>query len=191
MAQNLTLQVREIASVTKAVADGDLSKTVDIGASGEIRELKMTVNSMYVSLYSLPSFLRCAELNLLFWVGRVAQLRRFAAEVTRVALEVGTEGQLGGSANVEGVRGEWQSLVDSVNNMASNLTQCVFSLLFFPSTRLTIAPPDAHRQVRSIADVTLAVANGDLSRKIDVEVKGEMLDLKVRPLLSLLLSFPT
>ncbi|BGP55628.1 hypothetical protein JCM8202_004889 [Rhodotorula sphaerocarpa] len=133
MAQNLTLQVREIASVTKAVADGDLSKTVDIGASGEIRELKMTVNSM------------------------VAQLRRFAAEVTRVALEVGTEGQLGGTADVDGVQGEWQSLVSSVNTMAMNLTQ----------------------QVRSIADVTRAVAEGDLSRKIDVQVKGEMLDLKL------------
>ncbi|KWU47185.1 hypothetical protein RHOSPDRAFT_28182 [Rhodotorula sp. JG-1b] len=133
MAQNLTLQVREIASVTKAVAHGDLSKTVDIGASGEIRELKMTVNSM------------------------VAQLRRFAAEVTRVALEVGTEGQLGGTANVDGVQGEWKSLVSSVNTMAMNLTQ----------------------QVRSIADVTRAVAEGDLSRKIDVQVKGEMLDLKL------------
>ncbi|GAA6003765.1 uncharacterized protein JCM10292_003365 [Rhodotorula paludigena] len=133
MAQNLTLQVREIASVTKAVANGDLSKTVDIGASGEIRELKTTVNSM------------------------VAQLRRFAAEVTRVALEVGTEGQLGGTANVEGVQGEWKSLVSSVNTMAMNLTQ----------------------QVRSIADVTRAVAEGDLSRKIDVEVNGEMLDLKL------------
>ncbi|TNY18500.1 hypothetical protein DMC30DRAFT_402944 [Rhodotorula diobovata] len=133
MAQNLTLQVREIASVTKAVADGDLSKTVDIGASGEIRELKMTVNSM------------------------VAQLRRFAAEVTRVALEVGTEGELGGTANVDGAQGEWKSLVSSVNTMAMNLTQ----------------------QVRSIADVTRAVAEGDLSRKIDVKVKGEMLDLKL------------
>ncbi|GAA5979794.1 hypothetical protein JCM5350_002051 [Sporobolomyces pararoseus] len=133
MAQNLTLQVREIASVTKAVANGDLTKTVDIGAQGEIRELKTTVNSM------------------------VAQLRRFASEVTRVALEVGTEGQLGGTANVEGVQGEWKSLVYSVNTMAMNLTQ----------------------QVRCIADVTRAVAEGDLSRKIDVEVKGEMLDLKL------------
>ncbi|GAA5939996.1 hypothetical protein JCM10213_004903 [Rhodosporidiobolus nylandii] len=133
MASNLTNQVREIASVTKAVAMGDLSKTVDIGASGEIRELKTTVNSM------------------------VAQLRRFAAEVTRVALEVGTEGRLGGTANVEGVQGEWKGLVSSVNTMCDNLTT----------------------QVRSIAAVTLAVANGDLSRKIDVEVKGEMLDLKI------------
>ncbi|GAA6047457.1 hypothetical protein NBRC10513_003991 [Rhodotorula toruloides] len=133
MAANLTLQVREIASVTKAVANGDLSKTVNIEASGEIQELKMTVNSM------------------------VAQLRRFAAGVTRVALEVGTEGQLGGTANVEGVQGEWSSLVASVNQMASNLTQ----------------------QVRSIAAVTTAVAEGDLSKKIDVEVKGEMLDLKL------------
>ncbi|GAA6060110.1 hypothetical protein JCM10212_003518 [Sporobolomyces blumeae] len=133
MAQNLTLQVREIASVTKAVANGDLTQTVDIGAQGEIRELKTTVNSM------------------------VAQLRRFASEVTRVALEVGTEGQLGGTANVDGVQGEWKSLVSSVNTMAMNLTQ----------------------QVRCIADVTRAVAEGDLSRKIDVQVKGEMLDLKL------------
>ncbi|KAL8281120.1 hypothetical protein RQP46_006478 [Phenoliferia psychrophenolica] len=132
MALNLTDQVREIAAVTKAVANGDLTKMVDIGASGEIRELKTTVNDM------------------------VAQLRRFAAEVTRVALEVGTEGQLGGTANVEGVRGEWKTLTDNVNTMARNLTN----------------------QVRSIADVTRAVAEGDLSRKIGVEVKGEMLDLK-------------
>ncbi|ORY89440.1 hypothetical protein BCR35DRAFT_300626 [Leucosporidium creatinivorum] len=132
MATNLTDQVREIASVTKAVANGDLTKTVDIGASGEIRELKTTVNNM------------------------VAQLRRFAAEVTRVALEVGTEGQLGGTANIDGVQGVWKTLTDNVNTMAMNLTQ----------------------QVRSIADVTRAVAEGDLSRKIMVEVKGEMLDLK-------------
>ncbi|KAM0791386.1 hypothetical protein ACM66B_005851 [Microbotryomycetes sp. NB124-2] len=133
MAANLTDQVREIASVTKAVADGDLTKTVDIGASGEIRELKTTVNNM------------------------VAQLRRFAAEVTRVALEVGTEGRLGGTANIDGVQGVWKTLTDNVNTMAMNLTQ----------------------QVRSIADVTRAVAEGDLSRKIMVDVKGEILDLKV------------
>lgn len=132
MAANLTSQVREIASVTKAVAMGDLSKTVDIGASGEIRELKTTVNSM------------------------VAQLRSFASEVTRVALEVGTEGKLGGSANVEGVQGEWKTLTDNVNLMAQNLTT----------------------QVREIAGVTTAVAGGDLSRKIEVEVKGEIADLK-------------
>lgn len=130
---DLTNQVREIASVTKAVAGGDLTKTVDIGASGEILSLKRTVNSM------------------------VAQLRRFAAEVTRVALEVGTEGQLGGTATIEGVQGVWKTLTDNVNLMANNLTT----------------------QVRSIADVTRAVAEGDLSRKIDVEVRGEMLDLKV------------
>ncbi|KAK4054453.1 histidine kinase osmosensor [Microbotryomycetes sp. JL201] len=125
MAANLTDQVREIASVTKAVADGDLTKTVDIGASGEIRELKTTVNNM--------------------------------AKVTRVALEVGTEGRLGGTANIEGVQGVWKTLTDNVNTMAMNLTQ----------------------QVRSIADVTRAVAEGDLSRKIMVDVKGEILDLKV------------
>ncbi|CEQ39469.1 SPOSA6832_01001, partial [Sporobolomyces salmonicolor] len=152
MAQNLTLQVREIASVTKAVANGDLTKTVDIGAQGEIRELKTTVNSM------------------------VAQLRRFASEVTRVALEVGTEGQLGGTANVEGVQGEWKSLVSSVNTMAMNLTQCVSCHLWQEGSADAIWEC---RQVRSIADVTRAVAEGDLSRKIDVEVKGEMLDLKL------------
>lgn len=97
--------------------------------------------------------------HLVLLASQVAQLRRFAAEVTRVALEVGTEGELGGTANVDGAQGEWKSLVSSVNTMAMNLTQ----------------------QVRSIADVTRAVAEGDLSRKIDVKVKGEMLDLKVRP----------
>ncbi len=132
MATNLTDQVRNIAEVTTAVANGDLSKKITVDVRGEILELKDTVNRM------------------------VDQLRSFAAEVTRVAREVGTEGRLGGQADVHGVAGTWRDLTDSVNFMASNLTA----------------------QVRNIADVTKAVANGDLSRKITVDVKGEILDLK-------------
>ncbi|KAI1299813.1 hypothetical protein EDD11_006418 [Mortierella claussenii] len=132
MASNLTTQVRSIAEVTTAVACGDLSKTIDVQAQGEISELKLTVNSM------------------------VEQLRTFAAEVTRVAREVGTEGRLGGQAEVKGVDGTWKELTDNVNTMAANLTA----------------------QVRDIADVSKAVARGDLSKKISVEVKGEMMDLK-------------
>ncbi|HET7794256.1 MAG TPA: response regulator, partial [Rhizobacter sp.] len=125
-------QVRNIADVTKAVAAGDLSKKITVDVKGEISELKNTVNTM------------------------VDQLRSFAAEVTRVALEVGTEGRLGGQAEVQGVAGTWKDLTDSVNLMASNLTS----------------------QVRNIADVTKAVAAGDLSKKITVDVKGEILELK-------------
>ncbi|MEP7297680.1 MAG: response regulator, partial [Burkholderiales bacterium] len=132
MAGNLTGQVRNIADVTKAVAAGDLSKKITVDVKGEISELKNTVNTM------------------------VDQLRSFAAEVTRVALEVGTEGILGGQAEVQGVAGTWKDLTDSVNLMASNLTS----------------------QVRNIADVTKAVAAGDLSKKITVDVKGEILELK-------------
>jgi len=132
MAGNLTAQVRNIADVTKAVANGDLSKKITVDVKGEILELKNTVNTM------------------------VDQLSSFAAEVTRVAREVGTEGKLGGQADVKGVAGVWKDLTDSVNSMASNLTA----------------------QVRNIADVTKAVANGDLSRKITVDVKGEILELK-------------
>ena len=132
MASNLTTQVRSIAEVTTAVACGDLSKTIDVQAQGEISELKKTVNSM------------------------VEQLRTFAAEVTRVAREVGTEGKLGGQAHVKGVDGTWKELTDNVNTMAANLTA----------------------QVRDIASVSKAVAKGDLSKKISVEVKGEMMDLK-------------
>ena len=132
MAGNLTAQVRNIADVTKAVANGDLSKKITVDVLGEILELKDTINTM------------------------VDQLRSFAAEVTRVAREVGTEGKLGGQARVEGVSGTWKDLTDSVNFMASNLTG----------------------QVRNIADVTKAVANGDLSKKITVDVKGEILELK-------------
>ncbi|GJJ75793.1 osomolarity two-component system, sensor histidine kinase NIK1 [Entomortierella parvispora] len=132
MASNLTTQVRSIAEVTTAVACGDLSKTIDVQAQGEISELKLTVNSM------------------------VEQLRTFAAEVTRVAREVGTEGRLGGQAEVKGVDGTWKELTDNVNTMAANLTA----------------------QVRDIASVSKAVAKGDLSKKISVEVKGEMMDLK-------------
>ena len=132
MASNLTSQVRNIADVTTAVAKGDLSRKITAEAKGEVLELKNTVNTM------------------------VDQLNAFAAEVTRVSREVGTEGRLGGQANVEGVSGTWRDLTDSVNSMASNLTS----------------------QVRNIADVTTAVAKGDLSRKITAEAKGEMLELK-------------
>src|SRR2546422_874260 len=132
MASNLTAQVRNIADVTKAVAKGDLSTKVTVDVRGEILELKDTVNTM------------------------VDQLSSFAAEVTRVAREVGTEGQLGGQADVKGVAGVWKNLTDSVNFMAGNLTS----------------------QVRNIADVTKAVAAGDLSRKIRAEVNRVMLELK-------------
>ena len=132
MAGNLTGQVRNIADVTTAVANGDLSKKITVDVKGEILELKNTINTM------------------------VDQLRSFASEVTRVAREVGTEGKLGGQADVEGVAGTWKDLTDSVNSMAGNLTA----------------------QVRNIAAVTTAVANGDLSKKITVDVKGEILELK-------------
>ena len=132
MASNLTSQVRNIAEVTTAVATGDLSKKITVDVKGEILELKNTINTM------------------------VDQLGSFAAEVTRVAREVGTEGKLGGQADVRGVSGTWKDLTDSVNYMASNLTS----------------------QVRNIADVTTAVARGDLSKKITVDVKGEILELK-------------
>jgi HAMP domain-containing protein/CheY-like chemotaxis protein/signal transduction histidine kinase len=132
MAGNLTAQVRNIAEVTTAVANGDLSKKITVEVRGEILELKDTINTM------------------------VDQLRSFAAEVTRVAREVGSEGKLGGQADVQGVSGTWRDLTDSVNYMAANLTA----------------------QVRNIADVTTAVANGDLSKKITVDVKGEVLELK-------------
>jgi len=132
MGSNLTAQVRNIAEVTTAVANGDLSKKITVNVEGEILELKNTINTM------------------------VEQLRAFASEVTRVALEVGTEGKLGGQAKVQGVGGTWKDLTDSVNQMGSNLTA----------------------QVRNIAEVTTAVAKGDLSRKITVDVKGEILELK-------------
>src|SRR3712207_6412107 len=120
------------SEVTTAVALGDLSKKITVDVRGEILELKNTINVM------------------------VDQLNGFASEVTRVAREVGTEGQLGGQADVKGVAGTWKDLTDSVNHMASNLTS----------------------QVRNIAAVTTAVAKGDLSKKITVDVRGEMLDLK-------------
>ncbi len=132
MASNLTAQVRNIAEVTTAVANGDLSRKITVDVRGEISELKNTINTM------------------------VDQLNAFAGEVTRVAREVGTEGKLGGQAQVKGVAGVWKDLTDSVNSMASNLTA----------------------QVRNIAQVTTAVANGDLSRKITVDVRGEILELK-------------
>jgi signal transduction histidine kinase/DNA-binding response OmpR family regulator/HAMP domain-containing protein len=132
MASNLTNQVRNIAAVTTAVATGDLSRKITVDVRGEILELKNTINTM------------------------VDQLNAFASEVTRVAREVGTEGKLGGQAQVRGVAGTWKELTESVNSMASNLTN----------------------QVRNIASVTTAVANGDLSRKITVDVRGEILELK-------------
>jgi CheY-like chemotaxis protein/HAMP domain-containing protein len=132
MASNLTAQVRNIAEVTVAVANGDLSKKITVDVRGEVLQLKEAINTM------------------------VEQLRTFAAEVTRVAREVGTEGKLGGQAVVPGVGGVWKDLTDNVNTMAANLTA----------------------QVRNISDVTMAVARGDLSRKITVDVKGEVLELK-------------
>ncbi|HEY4065328.1 MAG TPA: HAMP domain-containing protein, partial [Burkholderiaceae bacterium] len=132
MATNLTGQVRNIAEVTTAVANGNLSKKITVTVRGEILELKNTINTM------------------------VDQLNAFAGEVSRVAREVGTEGKLGGQADVRGVAGTWKDLTDNVNSMASNLTG----------------------QVRNIAEVTIAVANGDLSKKITVDVRGEILQLK-------------
>src|SRR5204863_303304 len=132
MGANLTAQVRNIAEVTTAIAKGDLSRKITVDVKGEILELKNTINTM------------------------VDQLNAFAAEVTRVAREVGTEGKLGGQAQVPGVAGTWKDLTDNVNQMAGNLTA----------------------QVRNIAEVTVAVANGDLSHKITVDVRGEILQLK-------------
>ncbi|WP_225801712.1 HAMP domain-containing protein [Streptomyces sp. NK15101] len=132
MANNLTGQVRNIALVTTAVANGDLSKKIDVDARGEILELKMTINTM------------------------VDQLSSFAAEVTRVAREVGSEGRLGGQAEVEGVSGTWKRLTENVNELAGNLT----------------------RQVRAIAEVASAVAEGDLTRSITVDASGEVAELK-------------
>src|SRR5205814_1431771 len=132
MASNLTDQVRNIGAVTTAVASGDLSRKITVDVKGEILELKNTINTM------------------------VDQLRSFAAEVTRVAREVGTDGKLGGQAVVPGVAGTWKRSTERGEGMASNLTA----------------------QVRNIAEVTTAVARGDLSRKIAVDVKGEILELK-------------
>jgi signal transduction histidine kinase/HAMP domain-containing protein/ActR/RegA family two-component response regulator len=132
MAANLTSQVRDIAHVATAVAGGDLSRKITVHVRGEMLELKQTINTM------------------------VDQLSSFADEVTRVAREVGTEGRLGGQADVKGVSGTWKNLTDNVNSMANNLTG----------------------QVRSIAEVTTAVAQGDLSRKIRVDARGEILELK-------------
>src|SRR6201999_933354 len=132
MAGNLTAQVRNIAEVATAIARGDLSSKITVDVRGEILQMKETLTPM------------------------VDQLNRFAGEVTRVAREVGTEGRLGGQANVPGVAGTWKDLTDNVNSMAGTLTG----------------------QVRNIAEVTTAVAKGDLSKKITVDVKGEILELK-------------
>src|SRR5204862_180154 len=131
MAGNLTSQVRTIAQVTTAVANGDLSQKIEVETKGEVAELADTINRM------------------------VDQLRSFAAEVTRVAREVGTEGKLGGQAEVGGVAGTWRGLTENVNLMANNLTD----------------------QVRNIAQVATAVANGDLTQKITVDARGEILQL--------------
>src|SRR2546427_4342298 len=132
MAANLTGQVRNVAEVNTAVAKGDLSKKITVDVEGEILELKSTINTM------------------------VDELNGFASEVSRVAREVGTDGKLGGQAQVPGAAGTWKGLTDNVNSMAANLTG----------------------QVRNIAEVTTAVARGDLSKKITVDVKGEILELK-------------
>src|SRR5256884_2634150 len=132
MAGNLTSQVRNIADVTIAVANGDLSKKITVDVKGEILQLKDTMNTM------------------------VDQLRSFASEVTRVAREVGTEGKLGGQADVKGVAGTWKDLTDNVNFMATNLTV----------------------QLRDVSKVATAIANGDLTQKITVDVKGEILQIK-------------
>src|SRR6185437_8341854 len=132
MAGNLTAQVRNIAEVATAVATGDRSRTITVDVRGEILQLKAAINTM------------------------VDQLRSFASEATRVAREVGTDGKLGGQAVVPGVAGTWKDLTDSVNSMASNLTN----------------------QVRNIAGVTTAVAKGDLTTRITVDARGEILELK-------------
>src|SRR5439155_21942249 len=131
MANNLTDQVRNIEDVTTAVAKGDLSKKITVDVRGEILELKCTINTM------------------------VDQLNAFAGEVSRVAREVGTDGKLGGQAQVVGVAGVWKDLTDNVNSMAANLTS----------------------QVRNIAEVATAVASGDLTKKITVDAKGEVAEL--------------
>src|SRR6266550_3097114 len=180
MAGNLTAQVRNIAAVTTAVATGDLSKKITVDVKGEILELKNTINTM------------------------VDQLSSFASEVTRVAREVGTEGKLGGQAQVKGVAGTWKDLTDSVNSMAGNLTAQVRNIA---NVTTAVANGDLSKkitadvrrfagtwkdltdsvntmagnltgQVRNIAEVTTAVARGDLSKQITVDVKGEILELK-------------
>src|SRR4026208_1308977 len=132
MASNLTVQLRDMSKVATAIANGDLTQEITVDVRGEILQIKNVINTM------------------------VDQLSSFASEVTRVAREVGTEGKLGGQADVRGVAGTWKDLTDNVNFMAGNLTS----------------------QVRNIADVTTAVANGDLSKKITVDVQGEILELK-------------
>src|SRR5438128_2505515 len=186
MASNLTGQVRNIAEVTTAVANGDLSKKITVDVRGEILELKNTINTM------------------------VDQLNGFASEVSRVAREVGTEGKLGGQAQVPGVAGVWKDLTDNVNSMASNLTNQVRNIAEV-TTAVARGAREVGRegklggqaevagvagvwknltdnvnsmasnltgQVRNIAEVATAVARGDLSRKITVDVKGEILELK-------------
>src|SRR5215475_9859548 len=175
MASNLTAQVRNIADVATAIARGDLSKKITVSVSGEILQLKETLNTMVDQLNAFASEVTRAvargDLSRKITVDvrgevlelkdtintMVDQLNGFAGEVTRVAREVGTEGKLGGQAQVPGIGGTWKDLTDNVNSMASNLTN----------------------QVRNISEVATAIANGDLSRKITVDVRGEILQLKV------------
>src|SRR4029079_12621030 len=132
LASNLTVQLRDMSAVATAIANGDLTRKITVDVKGEILQIKDVINKM------------------------VDQLNSFAAEVTRVAKEVGTEGKLGGQAEVRGVSGTWKDLTDNVNVMASNLT----------------------KQVRGIVKVVTAVANGDLSQKITVDARGEIFELK-------------
>src|SRR5205823_5580098 len=155
MAGNLTSQVRNIAEVTTAVQQGDLSKKITVDVRGEILELKQTINTM------------------------VDQLNAFAKEVTRVAREVGTDGKLGGQANVEGVAGTWKDLTDNVNIMATTLTDQVRAI-----ARVVTAVANGNltatltTQVRAIAEVATAVTKGDLTQSIRVDAKGEVANLK-------------
>src|ERR1700744_3487280 len=145
MASNLTVQLRDVSKVATAIANGDLRQKITVDVKGEILQIKNVINTM------------------------VDQLSSFASEVTRVAREVGTEGKLGGQADVKGVAGTWKDLTDNVNFMAGNLTA----------------------QVRNIAEVATAIANGDLSKKITVDVRGEILLLKetLNPMVEQLRSF--
>lgn len=155
MAMNLTIQVREIANVTTAVARGDLSKRIGVEAQGEILDLKNTINTM------------------------VDRLSTFAFEVSKVAREVGTDGTLGGQAQVENLEGKWKDLTENVNVMALNLTIQVSGLQRDEQSMLSVIILVTNIvQVRGISSVTQAIANGDMSRKIDVEASGEILILK-------------
>ena len=160
MAMNLTTQVREIAQITSAVARGDLTKKISVEAKGEILDLKNTINTM------------------------VDRLSLFAFEVSKVAREVGTDGTLGGQAQVDNVKGKWKDLTENVNTMAKNLTSQVslrfrdLASSFLSHLNSQFSLTHHHMQVRGISTVTQAIANGDMSQKIEVEAKGEILLLK-------------